>query len=132
MEDETDTATFLAFGKIAEKLTDTTVDTISLLGKTNRYNVPDFLKNLLVGKTVIFNVTAMKKKQYPEDICFRINTARILNEQPPQTTQLLLPGPSASQSSSQPQNQSTTGEKVEEIPPDLFEQDTPTKIAPPR
>lgn len=61
MEDETDTATFLAFGKIAEKLTDTTVDTISLLGKTNRYNVPDFLKNLLVGKTVIFNVTAMKK-----------------------------------------------------------------------
>lgn len=129
VEDRTGTTTFVAFGSAAENLIDTNVDKPLMLEEVDRYTVPQFIKNQLTGKTFLFNVNAIKNRQYPEEISFRINTARMLEQQPAPSTLLLLPAPSSSGKLPETSTQKTLGQTTEEIPFDLFQEYTPTKNA---
>lgn len=127
VEDQTGSTTFVAFGNPAERLTDTTVGILSLLEETDRYTIPQFIRTQLIGKTMLFSVNVMQNKQYAEETSFRINSSRILEQKPTSSTQLLLSAPPTSENLPKTAEIKTIEETTEQIPSDLFEEDTPTK-----
>lgn len=110
VEDQTGNTTFFAFGSYAENLTDTTIHKLSLLGHNDRFIVPKFIKNKVIGKFFLFDISPMKKTRHPEDISFRINSSHILEDESTSSTTLLLPVTSSSQASLETTRDETTKE----------------------
>ncbi|XVF55778.1 hypothetical protein PTKIN_Ptkin06aG0064600 [Pterospermum kingtungense] len=70
VEDESSTASFIAFGDVGEKLTGTPVSRLALIGDLDQYILPEPIKKKLIGQKTLYAVNSITKDTDFEEITF--------------------------------------------------------------
>lgn len=79
VEDNIGNTTFLAFGTPAEKMIVFSANKMSSTVNRDKFVFPDLIRNKLIGKTVMFTISIVRRAMDADNISFRVNTSRILN-----------------------------------------------------
>ena len=80
VEDETNSATFIAFADVAEKLTGVTITRLALIGQDDKNVLPEAIGRKLINQKVLFGVNIITKSLETGDLTFKVNSCFNLDE----------------------------------------------------
>ncbi|XWS10686.1 hypothetical protein CRYUN_Cryun38cG0018900 [Craigia yunnanensis] len=80
VEDETNSATFIAFADVAEKLTAVSITRLALIGQDDKNVLPEAIGRKLINQKVLFGVNIITKSLETGDLVFSVNLCCNLDE----------------------------------------------------